>query len=802
MRILRLLLLVALLAALPGAAAAAPEVSDTLLVTYVARVCDRYDEVMANKARNNLQESLRDLGPNSNYAPGVAVNPTNEAEGTPVPPCRPLPGWTFSTGTGFTAKSAATLQLTTVTSQLRTGITTQDSTPELDAQGNPTGRTLDGAVTVQLTADELAAARKSSLIAQGGSKSAPLNGLQDTYGFAALRCSQDNQNGDNAEYVNFPSGTTHVFCYYYAVTPPPGAGTITVVKQIVDGSNGVGSFRYDGNLSYADTNGDGINDFVLTASSTKSASMDFVRGETRPGDDPWTFTEYIDPATGWVPAGAPVCTAVNESGGPGTSTSATDHSGRSAVTLAAGDHVTCVYSNERAAGPALLEKETLGGTGSFDITVAAPPEADLTVENNVTTAQPGVPVTVAYAAHPVPGHYQMSEAIPASDGTGHWATPTAFCNGTELPVTVGPATPSAPNGTWQAGYDLVPDVEAKCLITNRFVPGGQIDIEKVTEGGTGTFRYLISALPAPRAAADEPVPTPQSAVVTTTAEDTPTTAHPADGSAGPAANLLPVGPQLRYSVQELLPAPSADGWWTLESADCGAALGAADLPKAVIAVNLTADDPTPTCRFTNRFHHFTVLDVVKLTSDDTGLRPGAAHLDLDCTGDPSPVGLDVAPGEERGAFAERSFDAPVTCTLTEPATGAADDVLVTTEAVLTGDDGSSEPITLGQVFTVPAEHSSVVTATNHLTRRPSGPTPPATPPVTPPPSTGAAGGPPPAAEGGPESGEEQEAREGRREHHALPDTGSSPLPLLFSVSAAVLLAAGGSLFAAARRRRS
>ncbi|MEV7122541.1 prealbumin-like fold domain-containing protein [Kitasatospora griseola] len=800
MRTLRFLLIAAVLAALPGAAAAAPEASDTLLVTYVARVCDNYDDVMANRARNNLQESLRDLGPDSNYAPGVAVNPTNEAEGTPVPPCRPLPGWSFSTGTGFTAKSPATLQLTTVTKQLRTGITTQDSTPELDAQGNPTGRTLEGAVTVQLDANELAAARKAALVAQGGTKSAPLNGMQDTYGFAALRCSQDNQNGDNAEYLDFPSGTTHVFCYYYAITPPPGAGTITVTKRIVDGSNGVGSFRYDGNLSYADTNNDGVNDFVLTASSTKSASMSFVRGETREGDEPWHITEFVDPDTGWVLVGRPVCTAVNASGGPGTSTSVTDHSGLASVTLAAGDHVTCVYNNERAAGAALLEKESLGGTGTFDLTVTGPPEAEITAENVVTTTDPGVPVTVASAAHPVPGHYELSEVIPAPGPTGHWATPTAFCNGTELPITVGTPTPAAPNGTWQAGYDLVADVEAKCLITNRFVPGGRIDIEKVTEGGTGTFRYTISTGPEPRVETTS-APTPKSAVVTTTAEGTPTTAHPADGSSGPAADVLPVGTGQPYVIQELLPAPPEDGWWELEAADCGPGQGRTDLEQAVVEVNLTADHPTPTCRFTNRLHHFTGLDVVKVTSDDTGLRPGTAHLDLRCPATAEPLGLDVPPGTDRGEIEVRTSIPPATCVLTEPATGAADGVTVVTSAVLTGDDGSSTPITLGEEFTVPAEHTSTVTVTNRMTRRaPSqspSPSPSPTSTPTPPPSAGAPGGPQPSAPEGP--GSEEEA--GTHGHHALPSTGSSPLPLLVAVSATVLLLAGGTLFAAARRRR-
>ncbi|MFJ1792063.1 LPXTG cell wall anchor domain-containing protein [Kitasatospora griseola] len=43
--------------------------------------------------------------------------------------------------------------------------------------------------------------------------------------------------------------------------------------------------------------------------------------------------------------------------------------------------------------------------------------------------------------------------------------------------------------------DLAADTTADCLITNRFVPGGQINVEKITVGGTGAFRYLINPRP-------------------------------------------------------------------------------------------------------------------------------------------------------------------------------------------------------------------------------------------------------------------------------------------------------------------
>ena len=68
-------------------------------VTFAARVCDTYTDISANKARNNIQESLKDLGPDTNYPPGELVNPDREAEGQLK--CRPLANWRFTLGTGI-----------------------------------------------------------------------------------------------------------------------------------------------------------------------------------------------------------------------------------------------------------------------------------------------------------------------------------------------------------------------------------------------------------------------------------------------------------------------------------------------------------------------------------------------------------------------------------------------------------------------------------------------------------------------------------------------------------------------------
>ena len=322
----------------------APKADDDLLVTFVARTCEEYSQVMANKARNNLQESLRDLGPDSNYASSEAVSAAKEQAGTSVPPCKPLPDWTFSTGTGHTGRQPSTQNLSTVTGPIRGDITTHASTPELDDQGNDTGRTLHGAVTVRLNERELAALASGSLWVQGGTPSEPLNGKQEQYGFAALRCAQDAVNGDNVEYVTYPAATRHTFCYYYAVSPPPDSGAIKVVKKIAPDSTGGGTFRFDGNISYADTNNDGVNDFTLSAAPGDPGEETFIRAESTLDGNPWTFQEVSPP--GWRPEGEPSCTSAN-----GKSRTRVNAEGKTDVGLSAGDTVTCTYTNTNAESP-------------------------------------------------------------------------------------------------------------------------------------------------------------------------------------------------------------------------------------------------------------------------------------------------------------------------------------------------------------------------------------------------------------------------------------------------------------------
>ncbi len=82
-------------------APAAP--SSDRLVTFAARYCREYTDIAANRARNNIQESLRDLGADSLYAGGEAVQPSVEVRQQPR--CIPLPDWQFTLGRDYVTRA-------------------------------------------------------------------------------------------------------------------------------------------------------------------------------------------------------------------------------------------------------------------------------------------------------------------------------------------------------------------------------------------------------------------------------------------------------------------------------------------------------------------------------------------------------------------------------------------------------------------------------------------------------------------------------------------------------------------------
>jgi hypothetical protein len=549
-------LVIALL--LSGRAAAA---NSDFLVTYAARSCPSYTDVTANLARNDIQESLRDLGADTLYTSGQPISPALEAQGQPN--CTPLVGWHFTLGTGYQtrADNGTWGSLSKVSGPFDTSIVTRRSVPLLDAEGQPTGRRLPGAVTVPLTDDQAQlASQYSALWAQGGVPGDPvLDQLYpQQYGFAALRCAIDNLNGDNVEFLQYPQGARHIFCYAYYVTPPPTSGTIIVRKEVTDASaTAPQTFTYQGNISYTTDH-----TFTLSAAPGQPAQTSFVRGETGAGDAPWSFAEQ--PLDGWRLTGLK-CTSAD-----GTSTTTTDlTTGQASVRLGAGDTVTCTYANELVPpnGALILAKQTLGATGSFPMTVTGPKRAHQTL----TTTRVGVPVTGA-PLHLPPGTYHVRERLPAPNAAGHWQAVSARCTTGRRTVST-----SAP----RTAVTVTAGQGAFCLFRNRFIPNGSITLHKVTLGGVGTARFTLWNLSGdPRVYAQSATTTHPGHPVRATGDDT---------------SALPLG---RYAITEAAAVTPKRKQWIVDHILCdGHPVAAA---RGQLEVKLTRRRPHLDCTAVDR----------------------------------------------------------------------------------------------------------------------------------------------------------------------------------------------------------
>ncbi|MFI0976218.1 prealbumin-like fold domain-containing protein [Streptomyces sp. NPDC021093] len=566
-----LLLVIAVAAALleTGATAAPPET--TYKVTYVARQCRQYTDIMANLARNNVMESLRDLGKDSVYQAGELVTP--DVEEPHHPNCTPLVGWKFTNGRGYS--SGRTNGLTTVTGPDPVQPVTGTSTPLLDGQGRDTGRSLPGAVTTTLTEEQARRAQSYRLWTQGGTPTDPLNTARfgNRYSFGVLRCAIDNRNADNVEYSEFPHDTRHVFCYYYAVTEPPEPGTIVVRKELPPGYTDTGTAHFSGNVSY---NPDG--EFTVDLTDGKPNQVSFRRQATEPGDAPWTITEHNTP--GWDVRSLSCVSAKN--------TSTTDTSGKTAsITLAAGDTVTCTYVDERVtARQVSIFKRTLGETGGpFPVTVTRP-DGTTSDLGSASTTDIGVPVEVGGFDNGTPGTYTVTETLPESSGVGHWTADGMQCNGEDRP-----STSSGSGRARSFTVEVRANSALDCVLTNTYTPTGQIEISKKTVGGTGTMDFQIL----PIAPTYGPYLASTGVLRTRVTTTDPDTATPA-----PPVTDLPYG---RYALVELPHDPPA-GQWRLTSVSCNGKPLPAD--ESAQVVELSAATPRISCLYTD------TLDTPKL----------------------------------------------------------------------------------------------------------------------------------------------------------------------------------------------
>jgi hypothetical protein len=544
-----------------GASLAPPSAhASERLVTFAARWCESYTDISANRARNDIQESLRDLGRDTSYAGGEAIQPAKELGDQPA--CQPLPDWRFTLGTAYATRGSVGPwgALTVLTRTFDTSIVTQASTPLLDVDGRETGSTLAGAVTVRLTDAQAAlAATSSALWVQGGTPEDPVLDqlFPSQYGFGALRCGIDNLNGDNVEWIAYPSGARHVFCYAYYVRPPPTSGTI-IVRKVVDDEDATApnDFRFEGNISYTPDQ-----TFTLRAAAGNPDSATFYRAATGADDAPWTVREV--PQDGWQLASLS-CTSSSGASVVGTDPAA----GSANVRLAAGDTVTCTYV-DRPAPPASgleLAKTTLGAIGSFRFLV----EGDgVERRTDLRTTAEGVPVASGRLDLPA-GRYTVDEQAPAPTRRGRWRLVSVVCDGRSrdlsLPLPI-----------------QLSDAEGHfCEFTNRFDPAGSIVIRKRTFGGTGTAGFVVFKDGEAPFTRELSAPTRAVGVaVRATGDDT---------------SDLPLG---RYTIVETGPDPDPDGEWSVDTVVCNGI----PVPSAQgrIEVELTASEPVLDCTYTNRF---------------------------------------------------------------------------------------------------------------------------------------------------------------------------------------------------------
>jgi uncharacterized repeat protein (TIGR01451 family) len=523
-------------------------------VTIAARSCPTYESITANLARNDIQESLRDLGPNTLYRAGQPIDPQLEDQGQPL--CEPLPNWRFRFGRDYqTAVDRGPWgALSRVSGEFPTEVLTLASTPLLNSLGASTGRAIAGAVTIELSQTQFDLASRHDLWLQGGVPGDPVldQSFAGEYGFGALRCAVDNYNGDNVEYIAYPLGARHVFCYAYYVTPPPTGGTIVVRKEVdAPGDVAAHDFRFEGNVSY---NPGG---FGLRAAPGRPASATFNRA----GGTEWTVREVPEP--GWR-LSARGCTSQT-----GASTSTTPAlSTEMRVQLAAGDTVTCTFRNGLQPPPSGLTvgKVTFPTTGETSFRVGTDVGiADFTLR----TTEPGVAEYLALPPLP-PGEYRIEET-PSDQPGGRWERRRVLCGGRAV----------EPRDDGRVFITPSPGTGLVCLWQNEFIPNGSIRIRKVETGGTEPATFTIRPLDA-----DPPVVYEQRAVVAR--EDVPVTA------VGDATNRLLLG---TYDIQETT--PGGRGSWRLESVVCnGEPVGSA---QGRIRIRLTAAEPDMTCTFRDRF---------------------------------------------------------------------------------------------------------------------------------------------------------------------------------------------------------
>jgi hypothetical protein len=498
----------------------------------------------------------------------------------------------------------------------------------------------------------------------GGTPSAPLNNQGTQYGFAALRCAMDNLNGDNVEWISYPSNTTHVFCYAFYVQPPPHSATVTIQKVLSSAQPSDETFDFNGSLSY---NPGG--DFSLDVPhGSTSASTDFVRGETLPGDAPWTATELIPAGyqlTGLSCTGA---SSVTQTGSNPRSTVPGGHDGV-AITLEAGDHVVCTFTDTLEPGEGELTTHVITEDGSpvpsgvlpdtFGYTVIDPSSASSTVTNLVKpSTQSGGTGVVSLT----PGTWSITpQALPTHPGWSYtWVSTVCDVNGTET---------SYPSGT--VVVTVPPAGTGACAFTNQITATGSLTVRFTTLGGTGTFGATISSATGTALVQSATTNAPGTAVVATGASTNP---------------LLGA-----WSIIPSIPAISAAGRWVLASSpSCDPGTATLDGDDQLNVNVGTTTTPNVTCDYVYRLVPPSTLSLTKLIDGDLSFWTAPVVLTVTCS-DGSTATVELEPGQAGPGVLDPalSFPLPVSCSVDETSNGAGPNGAVTTTSSVTVDGAPS-----------------------------------------------------------------------------------------------------------------
>ncbi len=268
-----------------------------LLVTFAARVCPAYTDITANRARNDIQESLRDLGEDTPYQQRPGDRPGDRSRPPAELPAAARAGCSRSApATARKAVSGPWGALSIVTGAYAGAVTTLP----LDAAARPSGqatgeehrrrgdrRTDPGPGRTGRPAQQPVGAGRDARPTRSSTSRTP-----GEYGFGALRCALDNLNGDNVEWVGFPAGHGTCSAYAYYVQPPPTSGTIIIRKQI---QAPAGTSRNVHLRRQPDLQLQRRCSTSPIASGQTSAQQTFIRGQVRPGEPPWIVQELVPP---------------------------------------------------------------------------------------------------------------------------------------------------------------------------------------------------------------------------------------------------------------------------------------------------------------------------------------------------------------------------------------------------------------------------------------------------------------------------------------------------------------------------